>query len=126
MTTDNEIDALSNRQDGELSLVGSIGADGEQIYVETDYVLDHMFNSCSTDQIQDFVPERCGFCIHGHSTSIRLERAFWSVVELIASEQDMTLPELITRIHDQCLVANDKNIASCLRVICVKYMNIYS
>ncbi len=96
------------------------------IYVETDNVLDHMFSSCSTDQIHDFVQERRGFRIHGHSTSIRLERAFWSVIELIASEQDMTLPELITRIHDQCLVANDKNIASCLRVICVKYMNIYS
>jgi predicted DNA-binding ribbon-helix-helix protein len=30
------------------------------------------------------------------------------------------------RVHDGCLVANDKNIASCLRVICMKYMNVYA
>jgi predicted DNA-binding ribbon-helix-helix protein len=29
-------------------------------------------------------------------------------------------------VHDGCLVANDKNIASCLRVICLKYLNVYS
>lgn len=43
----------------------------------------------------------------------------------MAGRMKITLPQLIERIHDQCLVANDKNIASCLRVICVKYMNIY-
>ncbi len=95
------------------------------IYIEADNVLDHMFNACSTEQVHDFVQERRGFRIHGHSTSIRLERAFWNVIELIASEQNLTLPEVITRIHDQCIVANDKNIASCLRVICIKYINIY-
>jgi len=95
------------------------------IYLEANDVLDHMFSACSIDQIRDFSQDRRGFRIHGHSTSIRLERAFWNVLEQMASELNMTLPELITRIHDQCMVANDKNIASCLRVICVKYMNVY-
>jgi len=27
---------------------------------------------------------------------------------------------------DGCLVANDKNLSSCLRVICLKYLNIYA
>jgi predicted DNA-binding ribbon-helix-helix protein len=27
---------------------------------------------------------------------------------------------------DSCLVANDKNLSSCLRVICLKYLNIYA
>jgi predicted DNA-binding ribbon-helix-helix protein len=95
------------------------------IYLEPDNVLDHMFNACTTDQISEFIPEKRGFRIHGHSTTVRLERAFWSVLEVMAAEESLLLPELIQRIHDHCLVANDKNLASCLRVICLKYMNIY-
>ena len=96
------------------------------IYLEPDNVLDHMFNACTTDQISEFIPEKRGFRIHGHSTTVRLERAFWSVLQLMAAEEGLVLPELIQRIHDHCLVANDKNLASCLRVICLKYMNIYT
>ncbi|MCB1829963.1 MAG: ribbon-helix-helix domain-containing protein [Chromatiaceae bacterium] len=96
------------------------------IYLEPNNVLDHMFNACTTDQISEFIPEKRGFRIHGHSTTVRLERAFWNVLEVMAAEQDLVLPELIQRIHDHCLVANDKNLASCLRVICLKYMNIYT
>lgn len=96
------------------------------IYIEADDVLGHMFNACTTDQIGEFIPEKRGFRIHGHSTTIRLERAFWTVLEDMARRLQISLPLLIERIHDQCLVANDKNIASCLRVICIKYMNIYT
>lgn len=96
------------------------------IYIESQDTLGHMFDACTTDQISEFIPEKRGFRIHGHSTTVRLERAFWTVLELMASEQGILLPELIQRIHDHCLVANDKNLASCLRVICLKYINIYS
>ena len=75
-------------------------------------------------QISAFAPEKRGFRIHGHSTTIRLERAFWSVLEAMAQEQDTTLSEMIQRIHDECIVANDKNLASCLRVICLKFVNV--
>ena len=44
----------------------------------------------------------------------------------MAGEAKMPLPRLIEKVHDGCLVANDKNIASCLRVICLKYLNVYS
>ena len=96
------------------------------IYVESNDVLEHMFNACSTDQIHDFMPERRSFRIHGHSTSLRLERVFWTVLETMAEELKLTLPELVVRIHEQCMVANDKNLASCLRVICMKYINVYN
>ena len=96
------------------------------IYIETNDVLSHMFNACTTDQISEFIPEKRGFRIHGHSTTVRLEAAFWNVLELMAEEQGIMLPELIQRIHDHCLVANDKNLASCLRVICLKFLNIYT
>jgi predicted DNA-binding ribbon-helix-helix protein len=95
------------------------------IFLEIDGPLGHMLNACTTDQINEFIPQKRGFRIHGHSTTISLERAYWSVLEEMAREAKLTLPETIELIHDQCLVANDKNLASCLRVICLKYINIY-
>lgn len=95
------------------------------IYLEVNSALTHMFNACTTDQINEFIPQKRGFRIHGHSTTISLERAFWSVLEEIARNEGLTLPETIELIHDQCLVANDKNLSSCLRVICLKYVNVY-
>jgi len=97
-----------------------------KIYTEINDVLDHMFNACTTSQLSEFIPEKRGFRIHGHSTTICLERAFWNVLDDMAKESRLTLPRLIERVHDGCLVANDKNIASCLRVICLKYLNVYS
>ena len=96
------------------------------IFVEPQTILSHMFEACSTDQIKEFIPEKRGFRIHGHSTTIRLEAAYWSVIEEMAREESMTVSQLVEAIHDTCLVANDKNLASCLRVICLKYINLYS
>lgn len=96
------------------------------IYLEKNDILAHMFDACTTSQINEFIPEKRGFRIHGHSTTIRLERAFWNVLEAMAHEQEMTLSEMIQRIHDDCIMANDKNLASCLRVICLKFVNIYA
>ncbi|HUX27006.1 MAG TPA: ribbon-helix-helix domain-containing protein, partial [Burkholderiales bacterium] len=80
----------------------------------------------TTSQISEFIPEKRGFRIRGHSTTVALERAFWNVLEDMSRETGLTLPRLIERIHDSCLIANDKNISSCLRVICLKYLNIYA
>ncbi|MBM3951904.1 MAG: ribbon-helix-helix domain-containing protein [Rhodospirillales bacterium] len=95
------------------------------IFLEVEGALGHMLSACTTDQINEFIPQKRGFRIHGHSTTISLERAYWSVLEEMARDAKRTLPETIELIHDQCLVANDKNLASCLRVICLKYINIY-
>ncbi len=96
------------------------------IFVETPHVLAHMFSACSTDQISEFIPQKRGFRIQGHSTTIRLETAFWAVLEEMARDMDKDLPEMIELIQEGCLVANDKNLSSCLRVICLKYINAYS
>lgn len=96
------------------------------IYNETHDFLDHMFSSCTTAQISEFVPEKRGIRLHGHSTTVTLERAFWNVIDAMAEESDLTVPRLIERVLDSCLVANDKNLSSCLRVICLKYLNIYA
>ncbi len=94
--------------------------------IEPGDFLGHMFNACTQDQISEFIPEKRGFRIHGHSTTIRLERVFWTVLEDITDHLHLTMPQLIERVHDGCLVANDKNLASCLRVICMKYINTYT
>lgn len=96
------------------------------VEIEADDFLGHMFQSCTLDQANEFIPEKRGFRIHGHSTTIRLERVFWTVLADMSDRMGITLPQLVGQIHDQCLVANDKNISSCLRVICMKYMNIYA
>lgn len=96
------------------------------IYLQEPDFLSHIFNACSTDQIAEFAPVKRGFRINGHSTTIRLEAAFWNTLESMAAELDCTLPELIERTQKGCLIANDKNLASCLRVICLKYINVYS
>ena len=51
------------------------------IYVESPSVLGHMFHVCTTEQISEFAPQKRGFRIHGHSTTIRLEAAFWHVLD---------------------------------------------
>lgn len=96
------------------------------IYSEPRDFLDHMFSSCTTAQISEFIPEKRGMRLHGHSTTVALERAFWNVLEAMAQDCALTVPRLIERVLDGCLVANDKNLSSCLRVICLKYLNIYA
>jgi predicted DNA-binding ribbon-helix-helix protein len=86
--------------------------------------LDRLFGLCNVDQQAEFEPERRSLRIHGHSTTIRLERAYWTVLEILAGEEDLTVAALVTRIHDHCQTANEKNLASCLRVVCLKFINI--
>lgn len=86
--------------------------------------LDRLFDLCNVEQLQEFESERRSMRLHGHSTTIRLERAYWTVLEILAAEENLSVAALVTRIHDHCQVANDKNLASCLRVVCLKYINI--
>lgn len=87
--------------------------------------LNQLFGLCSTEgQDIEFLPERRSLRIHGHSTTIRLERAFWNVLEELASQEDNTVAGVVTKIYDHCQFANQKNLASCLRVVCLKFINI--
>lgn len=86
--------------------------------------LARLFGLCNPEQQREFLPEKRSVRIHGHSTTIRLERAFWTVLDEMARDEGVTASALITRVHDHCLVNNDKNLASCLRVVCLKYINL--
>ncbi|MBT6093904.1 MAG: ribbon-helix-helix domain-containing protein [Rhodospirillaceae bacterium] len=69
----------------------------------------------------DFSPVRKSLRIHGHSTTIRLEAAFWQVLEEVAETEECSVPVLITQINHHCPVDRN-NMASCLRVFCLTYV----
>ena len=86
--------------------------------------LANLFGLCHANQGEEYQPERRSLRIHGHSTTIRLERAFWAVLEDLAAQESDTVAGIVMKIYDHCQVANQKNLASCLRVVCLKYINI--
>lgn len=74
------------------------------------------------ESMELYTPARRSIRIHGHSTTIRLEKAFWTVLERLAEEEKTTVAGLITRIQDRCQFSDLRNLASCLRVLCLKYI----
>jgi predicted DNA-binding ribbon-helix-helix protein len=62
--------------------------------------------------------------IGGHSTSIRLEAAFWAILEEIAAAQGMSLGKFVTKLHDEVLDLHGevRNFASLLRCCCLIYL----
>lgn len=62
--------------------------------------------------------------LHGVVTCIRLENLYWDVLEEIAGRDDLTLGQLVARLHDEVVEAQGgvDNFASFLRVSCLRYM----
>jgi predicted DNA-binding ribbon-helix-helix protein len=60
----------------------------------------------------------------GHATSIRLEAAYWSTLEEIAAEQNVSLPRFLTKLHDEVLDFRGEivNFTSLLRCACLTYV----
>jgi predicted DNA-binding ribbon-helix-helix protein len=60
----------------------------------------------------------------GHATSIRLEAAFWTILEEIAEQQGVSLPRLLTKLHDEVLEyrGDVHNFTSLLRCACLTYI----
>ncbi len=85
--------------------------------------LSDIFAECKPDDaLREFTSDRRSIRIHGHSTTIRLENAFWKSLEKLASQEGMSVVELITAVHDHCPQMDIKNLASCLRVVCLRAM----
>ena len=59
----------------------------------------------------------------GHATSIRLETSFWTTLEEIAAEQDVSLARFLTKLHDEVLDVRGEivNFTSLLRCACLTY-----
>ena len=60
----------------------------------------------------------------GHATSIRLEAAFWEILDEVAEEQGMTTPKFLSTLYDEVLELRGEisNFTSLLRVACVLYL----
>jgi predicted DNA-binding ribbon-helix-helix protein len=83
--------------------------------------LSELFSECTPDEAaREFSPDRRSIRIHGHSTTIRLEKAFWEALEQLADQENMTVASLVTSVHDHCPQIDTRNLASCLRVVCLR------
>lgn len=60
----------------------------------------------------------------GHVTSVRLETAYWEILEEISHAQNMTLGKFLTKLHDEVLDLRGEvqNFASLLRCACLTYV----
>ncbi len=60
----------------------------------------------------------------GHATSIRLEAAYWAMLEEIAAEQGVSVPRFLTKLHDEVLDFRGEitNFTSLLRCACLTYV----
>jgi predicted DNA-binding ribbon-helix-helix protein len=82
---------------------------------------------CSIFRRQDpatYAAETRAIRLNGHATSIRLETAFWDILEQIARHEDMSLGRFVSTLHDEILFDQGRvqNFASLLRVTCMHYL----
>ncbi|MEO1091635.1 MAG: ribbon-helix-helix domain-containing protein [Pseudomonadota bacterium] len=63
--------------------------------------------------------------LHGMVTSIRLERRFWAILERMAANEGLSVPQLVTVLHDEVLEKQGEiaNFTSFLRVTCTTYLS---
>jgi|TARA_B110000908_G_C9848373_1_gene268780 predicted DNA-binding ribbon-helix-helix protein len=64
--------------------------------------------------------------LNGQSTSIRLENAYWQIIDIIAKKDDMTTPVFISKLHSEVLELRGEpvNFTSLLRCACLKFMEL--
>ena len=62
--------------------------------------------------------------LNGQSTSIRLENAFWSILDRIAAAEGITTPMFISTLHSEVLQLRGEpdNFTSLLRCACLKFI----
>lgn len=83
-----------------------------------------MCNLFRTQDPATYAAETRAVRLHGHATSIRLEAAFWDILDEIARKEEMSVARFIGVLHDEVLSRRDEigNLASFLRVTCLHYL----
>jgi predicted DNA-binding ribbon-helix-helix protein len=78
----------------------------------------HLFASSPPD---GYAFETRSIRLNGQSTSIRLEKVFWEILEEIAAGEGLTVPRFISTLHREVLLlwGEVPNFTSHLRCICV-------
>ncbi|MEM7742338.1 MAG: ribbon-helix-helix domain-containing protein [Pseudomonadota bacterium] len=62
--------------------------------------------------------------LNGQSTSIRLEKAFWEMLDSIAAAEGFTTPSFISKLHNEVLGLRGEahNFTSLLRCACLQHL----
>lgn len=72
-----------------------------------------------------YQPETRHLRLNGQSTSVRLETAFWAILEQIAATEGMSTPAFISKLHDEVLLLHGeaRNFTSILRCTCLVWLD---
>lgn len=71
---------------------------------------------------ENYASETRSIRLNGQSTSIRLEKAFWDILALIAEQQGFaSVPKFISTLHNEVLALRGEatNFTSHLRCVCI-------
>ena len=62
--------------------------------------------------------------LNGQSTSIRLEKSFWGIVDDIAANEGLSAPAFVSKLHAEVLELHGepKNFTSLLRCACLVHL----
>lgn len=71
-----------------------------------------------------YEPETRRLRLNGQSTSIRLETAFWTILDEIAEGEGYSTPGFISKLHDEVLQIHGEapNFTSLLRCTCLIHL----
>lgn len=72
----------------------------------------------------EYTPETRRLRLNGQSTSLRLEAAFWRILDAMAAEQDLSTPAFISKLHTEVLGLHGEaaNFTSLLRCSCLLHV----
>jgi predicted DNA-binding ribbon-helix-helix protein len=78
----------------------------------------HFFASQSPES---YAFETRSIRLNGQSTSLRLEKMFWTVLEAIAAREGLTVPKFVSTLHNEILIMRGEapNFTSHLRCVCL-------
>jgi len=84
-----------------------------------------MCNLFASQDPRRYASETRAIRLHGHCTSIRLEVAFWDVLERIAAQEGTSVARFCATLHDEVLARRGElgNFASLLRVTCLHWLS---
>ena len=62
--------------------------------------------------------------LNGQSTSIRLERLFWEILDTLARSEGLSTPAFVSKLHSEVLIAEGEaqNFSSLLRCTCLIHL----
>ncbi|MGL4396448.1 MAG: ribbon-helix-helix domain-containing protein [Hyphomicrobium sp.] len=79
----------------------------------------------SSQPAQSFAYQARSVRLGGHATSVKLEAAFWDILEEIAAQSRMPLGRFLTELHEEVLMlsGDTHNFTSLLRCACLTYVS---